>query len=149
MKQTSNFLGKARITSGFAGAVLFLATDTASTIKSLTLDPNSATALFLDVAGNTNIKVEVTFDGPEAVSKGRAVYAAAKTFTATAVAGYLGKIAKGATSVRITQSKQGAGTDDVNAIAAIGGRAVVRATPVGDTFAADTGIGAYTALTSA
>lgn len=147
MKNTSSFAGKARITTGLAGAVLFAATETAATVKSLTLDPTQNYALFVDVAGSTIIKVEVTYDSPEAVAKGRAVYAAAKTFAATAVAGYLGKIAKGASSVRITQTKNGGAADDANAIAAIGGRSIVRATFVGDAFAGDTGLGAYTALT--
>lgn len=146
---TSGLTGKPLVTTDPNEAnVVFAATDTAATVKVLTVNPASAHALFLAVAGNTNIKLEATSDSPHAIASGTANYAAAKTYTATAVGGYLGQIKRGVTAVRITQSKEGTGTDDAAVVARLGGRSAVRATPVSDDFAGDTGIGAYTELAS-
>lgn len=137
--------GEALIVNSDHKRLVFLAGETASTVKTLQLDGRAAD-VFLHVAGNTNIKVEATTDSHEAVVKGNAVFAAAKTFTATAVDGYLGSLKAGVTAIRITQSKQGTGTDDAGKLALIGGRASVVVAPVGT--GGDTGIGAYTALAS-
>lgn len=122
-------------------------TETASTVKILSLDRNKAHDVFLAVAGNTNIALQSTMDSPESVANGTAVYAAVKTFTATSASGYLVGSKKGVTAIKVTQSKQGAVADNSTIVASLGGRAQVRAVPNEGTLG-DSGNGTYTALTS-
>lgn len=121
--------------------------ETASTVKILSLDRSKAYDVFLAVAGNTNILLQSTMDSPEAVANGTANYAALKTFAATSAGGYLVGSKKGVTAIKVTQSKQGASADNSVTVAALGGRAQVRAVPNDGTLG-DSGNGSYTALTS-
>ncbi len=149
MSQPIGMTGLARITTGAAASVGFLATQTASTSKTVSLNPLTKYAVFLSVAGNTLISVQASSDSPDTVDPGTSVKAAAKSFAATSADGYLGTVT-GASSVMVTQAKSGSTADDANKITALGGnRAVVRFVEVPAAWAGDTGLGAYTALTLA
>ena len=102
---------------------------TASTTKVHALDPTKSYEVFLDCAGNSDVSMNVSSDDLTAVSSGRALYGAAKTYTATgagAFKGYMGAIAEGSTAVQITIAQHAAATDDAPTVAALGARAVVR-----------------------
>lgn len=114
--------------------------------KYLGLNPEKWYGLFAVGAGPSDITVAVTSDSPQSIANGTAKYGALKTYTNMAAAGgFLGAV-NGATGVKVTHVKNGAGVDDVNVVAALSGRFELRA--VENVPDNDTGLGIYTALTS-
>lgn len=137
--------GEALITTGNDGvrrAVAVAATATTSVIR---LDPSTGYLVFLAVAGPTDVTIQATMDTPNSVSDGTANYTTAKGKTNNTAGGLLAILPKGVTGLKVTQTKNGAGTDDAPTVAKLGGRSVVRCVP---TQSADgkTGVTDYTAI---
>lgn len=134
-----------------SGPALTFAAD-ASAVKVTGLDPAKSYDIFFSVAGPSDVTIHTTSDSPAAIAAGIAVWGAAKAYTTVAADGYGGMIAAGATAVKVTHAKNGAGTDSAPVVAALGGRFQARfvaklASATVDAAAADQGTyGDYTAL---
>lgn len=144
----SNPNGEALVTTGSDGvrkATAVAATATTSTIR---LDPTSGYMVFLDVTGPTDVSLQATMDSPHSVAQGRANFTTAKGKTNNTAGGLLCVLPKGVTGLKVTQTKNGAGTDDATGVAALGGRSVVRCVPLqGGAGDGKTGVTDYTAIT--
>jgi hypothetical protein len=138
--------GEALIVTGANGVRKATATVNTAVASVIKLDPAMAHNVFAAVAGPTDFTaVSATTDSPEAVANGTAVYCTAKAKTNVTAGGLLANLPKGVTALKVTMTKNGAGTDDVPTVAALGGRSQVRCVPV-DASDVKTGITDYTAI---
>lgn len=144
MSKPIGMTGVARMVSDKGLALTFKANG--SVTKTQALDPKKTYAVFASGAGPANLSIAASNDDLNSVGNGTAKFAAAKVYTALAAAGgYIGTVGPGASALKVTHAKNGAGTDDAPTVALLGGRYQVRIVEDGD---ASTGLGDYTAVTA-
>jgi len=143
MSKPIGMTGLKRIANDKQNSMVFKA-DAAAT-KTLALDPSKTYAVFAMGAGPATLTFAATSDSADAIANGTAKYVANRLFTALAAAGgYLGTLGVGATGIKVTHVKSGAGVDDAPTVALLGGRYEVRIVEAADNT---TGFGDYTAVT--
>lgn len=138
--------GEANITTGNDGVRRAVAVAATATTAVIRLDPTTGYLVFLALAGPTDVTIQATMDSPNSVSDGTANYTTPKGKTNNTAGGLLAILPKGVTGLKVTQTKNGAGTDDAPTVAKLGGRSVIRCVP---SASADgkTGVTDYTAIT--
>lgn len=93
----------------------------ASETKTINLNVDVAHALHLDIAGNTDVKLQFTRANPERVTALRASFSTGTTVGVTNPSNFLGVIEAGHTAVMITTMKTAASpTDDATVYASLG-----------------------------
>ena len=96
-----------------------------STIKTGNLNPNVYHSLFMDIAGPTDVTLELTRANVERQDMSQATYANLGVKHLTADNNYLGTIEPGHTGYRLTVLRTASATDDAAKTTALGARAVL------------------------